>query len=466
VSLPPLSGPDSLAETAGLDTASASDRSSGEIVYGLNVRPPFPELIFAALQHLLAIFVPIITPGLIVCGAMNLDAATTAYIINMSLFASGICTLIQIHRLGPVGSGLLSIQGTSFSFVGPLITAGKTGGLSLIFGVCFVGSLVEITLSRFIRSARHILTPLVTGIVVTMIGMTLIKVGIINCAGGFAAKADGTFGTPQHLALAGGVLFLIYFLNQSTNHFLRMSSIFVGLAAGYLVAWFMGTISFAGMDQTAAIALPIPFKFGFSLSPGALISVSLIYLITMIETIGDLTATSMVSHEPIAGEIYFDRLSGGVLADGLNSMLAAILNTFPNTTFSQNNGIIQLTGIASRAVGYLTAAFLIILGLFPSIGIVFSVIPPAVLGGATLLLFGTIAANGIKIIAGTPLNRRGISILSVSLGLGLGVTFAPEILDSFPPLAKDIFGSGITTGGLTALFLNVITPGNRTDPGA
>jgi xanthine permease XanP len=439
--------------------------SSGpnEMLYGLNDRPPLPELLFAALQHLLAIFVPIITPGLIICGALGLDASTTAYIVNMSLFASGLCTLVQIHRLGPIGSGLLSIQGTSFSFVGPLIAAGKTGGLSLIFGTCAVASVVEMILSRFISSARRILTPLVTGIVVTMIGMTLIKVGIINCAGGFAAKAAGTFGAWRHLALSGGVLLVIYFLNTSRNVWLRMGSIFIGLAAGYAAAWGLGLISWAGRPASAWLAVPVPFKFGFSVSPGALVSIGLLYVITMIETVGDLTATSMVSEEPIEGDLYMQRLSGGVLADGFNSLLAAVLNTFPNTTFSQNNGVIQMTGIASRAVGYAVAVMLMILGLFPVVGGLFAVIPSAVLGGATLLLFGTIAANGIKIIAGTPLNRRGISILSVSLGLGLGVTFAPELLDRFPPLFRDIFASGITTGGLTALVLNVVTPGSPSD---
>jgi len=185
---------------------------------------------------------------------------------------------------------------------------------------------------------------------------------------------------------------------------------------------------------------------------------ALLYLITTVESIGDLTATSMVSGEPIEGETYMKRISGGVFGDGVNSAIAAVFNSFPNTTFSQNNGVIQMTGVASRYVGFWIAGLLALFGLFPIIGGIFSIIPNAVLGGATIIMFGTVAASGIRIIASSIIDRRGVLIMAISLGLGLGVTFRPEILGIFSPLVKQIFGSAITTGGLTAIFLNVILP--------
>lgn len=206
------------------------------LIYGLNDRPPVKETIFAALQHLLAIFVAIITPPLIIAGALKLDLETTGFLVSMALFASGISTFIQCRRVGPVGCGLLCIQGTSFSFIGPIISAGLTGGLSAIFGACIVASSVEMLISRVLKYTRRIITPLVSGIVVTLIGMSLIKVGISACGGGAVVQANGTFGGIQHVGLAALVLVLIIIFNRSSNRYLRMSSIVIGLVIGYITA--------------------------------------------------------------------------------------------------------------------------------------------------------------------------------------------------------------------------------------
>ena len=186
--------------------------------------------------------------------------------------------------------------------------------------------------------------------------------------------------------------------------------------------------------------------------------IALVYLITTIESIGDLTATSMVSREPIQGELYIQRIKGGILGDGFNSALAAVFNTFPNTTFSQNNGVIQLTGVASRYVGMYIAGFLVLLGLFPVIGGVFQQMPKPVLGGATIIMFGTVAAAGIKIIASEDIDRRSMMIIAVSFGMGLGVQLIPQVLNHFPETLKNIFSSPITTGGLTAIIMNLVLP--------
>ena len=388
------------------DNQNAGSTAGNGLIYGLNDRPPLKDTFFAALQHLLAIFVAIITPPLIIAGAMKLDLETTGFLVSMSLFASGISTFIQCRRVGPIGCGLLCVQGTSFSFIGPIIAAGNilggTAGLSTIFGATIAGSFVEMIVSRILKYTRKIITPLVSGIVVTLIGMSLIKVGITACGGGEMAKADGTFGAFQHVGLAALVLVLIILFNRSSNRYLRMSSIVIGLAVGYAVAWAMGLVNFSTVNDFGGFNIPVPFRYGISFDISSIIALGLVYLITAIEAYGDITANSLISGEPVEGEKFVRRASGGILADGFNSMLAGVFNSFPNSIFAQNNGMIQLTGVASRYVGYYIAGFLVLLGLFPAVGLVFSLMPEPVLGGATLLMFGTVAAAGIRTVRPPP----------------------------------------------------------------
>ena len=430
-------------------------RSAG-LIYGLNDRPPLKETIFAALQHLLAIFVAIITPPLIIAGALNLDIETTGFLVSMALFASGISTFIQCKKLGPVGCGLLCVQGTSFSFIGPIISAGLTGGLSSIFGACIAASSVEMLISRVLKYTRKIITPLVSGIVVTLIGLSLIKVGISACGGGAAAQADGTFGSLRNIGLSVFVLILIIFFNRSSNRYLRMSSIVIGLAVGYVIAYFFGMVDFSSVRDFGGVNIPVPFRYGISFDVSAIVALALIYLITAIEAYGDITANSLISGEPVEGETFVKRASGGIFADGFNSMLAACLNSFPNSIFAQNNGMIQLTGVASRYVGYFIAGFLVLLGLFPAVGLIFSLMPEPVLGGATLLMFGTVATAGIRIISSQQIDRKATLVMAVSFSLGLSVELVPEVLFQLPEVLRNIFSSGITTGGLTAILANAL----------
>ncbi|WP_373697935.1 nucleobase:cation symporter-2 family protein [Porphyromonas loveana] len=429
-----------------------------DLIYKIEDKPSFKDALFAAFQHLLAIFVAIITPPLIIAGALDLDLETTSFLVSMALFASGISTFIQCRRLGPVGAGLLCVQGTSFSFIGPIISAGLVGGLPLIFGCTIVAAPIEMIVSRSFRYLKRIITPLVSGTVVLLIGLSLVKVGIIACGGGHAAMDNGTFGSWQNLSIAALVLIGVLFFNRSGNKYIRMSSIVLGLIVGYILAFILGRVDLSAV-QTTDIALwniPVPFKYGLDLNISSLIAFGLIYLITAIEASGDITANSMISGEPLEGEKYVKRVSGGVLADGFNSLLAGVFNSFPNSIFAQNNGLIQLTGVASRHVGYYIAAMLIILGLFPGIGLIFSVMPDPVLGGATLLMFGTVAAAGIRIIASQEIDRKATMVLAISLSLGLGVELMPDILTNVSPDLKGIFSSGITTGGLAAIISNAV----------
>ena len=429
-----------------------------DLIYGVEDRPPFKDAIFAALQHLLAIFVAIITPPLIIAGALKLDVEKTSFLVSMSLFVSGISTFIQCKRFGPVGARLLCIQGTSFSFIGPIITTGLMGGLPLIFGVCMAAAPVEMVISRTFRYMRNIITPLVSGIVVLLIGLSLIKVGVVSCGGGYGAMDNGTFGSWENLSIAGLVLLSVLFFNRSKNKYLRMSSIVLGICLGYGLAFALGKVDMSSLNLNllTSFNIPIPFKYGLDFNISSFIAIGLVYLITAIEATGDVTANSMISGLDIEGEGYVKRVSGGVLADGFNSFLAGIFNSFPNSIFAQNNGIIQLTGVASRFVGYYIAAMLVLLGLFPIVGAVFSLMPDPVLGGATLLMFGTVAAAGVRIVSSQQIGRKETLVLAVSLSLGLGVELIPDILINAPDAIKGIFSSGITTGGLTAIVANAV----------
>ena len=237
-----------------------------------------------------------------------------------------------------------------------------------------------------------------------------------------------------------------------------MSSIVLGLCIGYGLSFAFGMVdmSAAASQNLSGFNIPVPFKYGLDFNISSFIAIGLVYLITAIEATGDVTANSLISGKSIEGEGYLKRVSGGVLADGVNSFVAGVFNSFPNSIFAQNNGIIQLTGVASRYVGYYIAGMLILLGLFPVVGVIFSLMPDPVLGGATLLMFGTVAAAGIRIIAAQEINRKATLVLAVSLSLGLGVELMPDILKTAPEAIKGIFSSGITTGGLTAIIANVL----------
>lgn len=444
---------------------SESSEMKSELLFGLNDKPPVPVSILVAFQHVLASFVGIITPTLIIGGVLGLGEHIP-YLISMALIVSGVGTFIQARRFGPVGAGVMALQGTSFAFLSSVLAAGfiakgKGGGpeeiLSLIFGVCFFGAFVEIFLSQFLHKLKTFVTPLVTGIVITTIGMYLIKVGMTDLAGGFKAPDMGSF---ENLALGCMVLVLIIALNQSAKPLIRSGAIFYGLLAGFIVAFFMGKVDFSKLAGLDLVSIPVPFKYGFSFDIEAFIPIAFIYLITAIESSGDLTATSMISRLSIDDEDYRQRIRRGVLGDGVNSLIAAVFNTFPNTTFSQNNGVIQLTGVASRYVAYFVAGILVILGLFPIVGGVLQQLPKPVLGGATLVMFGTVAAAGIRILSTVEMNRRNMLIIAVSFGLGLGVAAVPELLQEMPKLIQNVFGSAVTMGGIAAIVLNTILPRN------
>src|SRR3990167_8543097 len=441
----------------------AAPVANNDLIYQLDDCPAFAPAIFAALQHVLASFVGIITPTLIIGNVLGLGAYVP-YLVSMALFVSGLGTFIQAKRIGPIGSGLLCLQGTSFGFLSVILSAGfivKGRGcseeeiLSTIFGVCFCAAFVEIAFSQFINKLRRVITPVVTGTIICLMGLSLIKVGMTDIAGGYGAPDLGAL---HHLALGGLVLGTIVLLNRFKSQVVRLSAVIIGLALGFTVAWFTGKVDFANMAQVPLISVPVPFKFGFNFDWVAFVPIAVIFLITPLETAGDLTANSIISKQPVKGPLYMRRIKSGVLADGCNSAVAAMFNSLPMTTFSQNNGVIQLTGVASRHVAFYIAGILVLLGLFPAVGAVLQLMPKPVLGGATLIMFGTVAVAGIKILSEAGLHRRNVLIVAISLGLGLGVAGVPEVLSQMPDVLKNIFGSPITIGAFSAILLNFFLP--------
>jgi uracil-xanthine permease len=443
---------------------------NSDLIYQLEDKPPFDQCIVGAVTHLLAIFVPMVAPALIVGTALSLPPEITAYLVSMAMIASGVGTWLQVHRYGRVGSGLLSIQSVNFSFVTVMIALGSTmkadglhveAMISTLLGVSFVGAFLVVGSSFVLPYLKRVITPTVSGIVVLMIGLSLIKVGIIDFGGGFAAKSSGTFGNYESIGIGLLVLLVVIGFNCCQNALLRMGGIAIGIIVGYVVALCLGMVDFSVMRNLPLMTLPVPFKYGFSFDLHAFLVAGTIYLLSVLEAVGDITATAMVSNQPIKGEEYTSRLSGGVLADGLVSVIATMLGSLPLTTFAQNNGVIQMTGVAARHIGKYIAVILVVLGLFPVIGRFFTTIPAPVLGGAMTLMFSMIAIAGIRIIISNGLNRRETIIVATSLGLGLGVSYDPEVFRILPESIYVLVENPICAGGLTAIFLNLLIPVNN-----
>ena len=431
-----------------------------QLLFGLNDKPSPGLALTAALQHVLASFVGIITPTLVIGSALGLHSEIP-YLLSMALLVSGVSTFIQVKRIGPLGAGMIAVQGTSFAFLGALLTAGSIvksrGGdpqdiLAMLVGICFIGAFVELGVSQCINKLRAVINPTVTGVVIITIGISLIKVGMTDLAGGFGAQ---DFGSPTFLIIGLCVLALIIILSNLANPWLRLSAILIGMLVGSVVGYSLGIFEPRSLPTLTGIAIPQPFKYGFDFDWQLFIPVAFIYFLTAIETSGDLTAVSYFCGQPVKGPVYLARIKGGVMADGFNSLLAAIFNTFPNTTFGQNNAVIQMTGVASRYVGFYIAGILILLGLFPVIGAILQLIPKPVLGGATLVMFGTVAVAGVNVLTQEPMDRRRTVIVAASLGLGLGSMMVPELLEKTPELLQVAFSSPVAVAGMTAIVLSL-----------
>ena len=447
-----------------------SAHEPSELIYGLEDKPaPFPAFL-TALQHVMASLVGIITPPLIVSSALGLNAYLP-WLISMSLMVSGAGTFLQARRPFGIGAGMICLQGTSFAFLGVIIAAGFTvksrgGGpeqiMAMIFGITLIAAFIPIVVSRFLGQLRRVITPLVSGTVLSLIGISLIKVSITDWGGGHGAR---DFGAPGNLLLGLLTLMTIVAFSRARNRWLRLGAVILGVSFGCLLAAFSGKLHWQPFTHSW-IALPQPLRFGFDFDYTLFLPFALISLICILEAVGDLTANCLLSRRPIEGEEYIGRLRGGILADGVSCVLAALFSALPSTTFAQNNGVIQMTGVASRRVGIWIGALLALLGLFPAFGAAIQQIPAPVLGGATLIMFGSVLAAGIRIMTQSPLTRRDMLIIAVSFGIGLGVEAEPAFLSQLPVVFENLFGSAVASGGITAMLLNLLLPGDGSERAA
>jgi len=426
---------------------------------GANKKLPLNQSIPLGIQHVFAMFAGNITVPLIVAGVFGVTTAEKIFLIQMALFAAGVATIIQTVGFGKVGSRLPIIQGTSFAFI-PIMLPFKAFGLGAIFTAAFIGGIFQIWIGRMLNPIRHMFPPLVTGIVVLMIGISLLKVGFKYAGGGvwLMNNKPEIFANWEHLLIAGTVLITALLCNLRGKGMVSAASILLGIIAGFVIAALLGQISWGKIAAADWFALPMPFQYGIDFVWGAVILMLFMSIVTTIETIGDISATTMGGANREATD---KELSGGIMADGVGTAFASIFNAMPNTSYSQNAGLVAFTGVISRHVGTVAGVILILLGLFPKLGGIIAAMPESVIGGAAIIMFGLITAAGIKLISQSEMNKRNLLILALSLSFGIGMSLLPQFVAHIPDFGiklKLLLTTGLIPAGLLAFILNATFP--------
>jgi NCS2 family nucleobase:cation symporter-2/xanthine permease XanP len=430
------------------------------LVYGLNDRMPAGTALLVSLQQVAAMVVGVITPALLLANILKFSPADTAYLTSMALVAASIGTFLQSTRIGPVGSGLLSVTGTSFAFIQPLIHAGQVGGLSLMFGMSLATAPVTLVLAPFLPKLRRLFSPLVCGIVVLLIGLSIIPEamrGIVASPGPGAPPWAGG-------AVAACVIAAVVAAQAVGQPWTRLAGILFGVAAGYIVCGVCGWVHAPPISDGSWITLPHFLPHGASFRWDFFIPFAFIYVVSVIEALGDMTATSQLSGLDTRGREHSLRMRAGIYADSTTSIISALIGSFPSTTYAQNNGVIQITGVASRHIGRWMAAILLLLGIFPVVARWVTAMPPAVLGGLALMLFGFVSVAGLRLIAQAGLTHRNALIIAIAVGIGIGAPSQTAWLGTLPGLFRSLLESGVSAGGITALALNYFLPGGQEAP--
>ncbi|PIB24704.1 uracil permease [Amylibacter kogurei] len=430
-----------------------------------NYTPALGKAIPLGIQHVLAMFVSNVTPAIIIAGVAGFgfgspDVGALIYLIQMSMLFAGVATLIQTIGIGPVGARLPIVQGTSFAFlpvmIPAMIGAGTAGLQGLMSGV-MIGGLFHFCIGFFIGRIRFALPPLVTGLIVLMIGLALIKVGIEYAAGGAGDFNRGkpTWGGVSNWFQAGVVIIVTLALKFFARGLLSVAAVLVGLIAGYIVAFVMGDVSLAGVGRAGWFQLPKPFAYGFGVNWAIVIGMCLMAFISAIETVGDVSG---ITKGGAGREATDEEVTGATFADGLGTAIGGIFGGLPNTSFSQNVGLIAMTGVMSRHVVTIGAIFLIICGLIPKIGAVINSVPIQVLGGGVIVMFGMVAAAGASMLSDVNWNRRNMVIFAVALSVGLGLQQVPDAMAFLGNTAKILMTSGLLPAAFIAIVLNLVLP--------
>ena len=433
--------------------------SSNGLFADPDATPPLAQAIPLGLQHVLAMFASNVTPSIIVAGAAGLafGGAEQVYLIQMAMLFAGIATLFQTVGIGPIGARLPIMQGTSFAFVGVLAGVAATQGLSVALTACIIGGAIHFALGTVIQRLRWLFPPLITGLVILAIGLYLIPVAIKYAAGGaatFQMEAE-SFGSLMHWTVALSVVVVALGLKFFTKGALSNSAILIGLVVGYLVALAFGMVNFGAVQNASWITAIKPLPYGFEFNFGAVFAVTLVSIVSAIETVGDVSATTKAG----AGRIATDKeVAGATYADGLGTAVAGVFGGLPNTSFSQNVGIVGMTGIMSRHVVTIGALVLIVCGLVPKVGAVIASMPLPVLGGGVIVMFGMVAAAGLNMLAEINMNRRNMVIIAVSLAAGLGLNLVPSAVQYLPGIAKTLMTSAVAPTAIIAIVLNLALP--------
>lgn len=430
-----------------------------------NYTPALAKALPLGIQHVLAMFVSNVTPAIIVAGAAGFgfgsnspDFPNMIYMIQMSMLFAGIATLFQTIGFGPVGARLPIVQGTSFAFLPVMIPAvagqGTAGLAGLMTGVA-IGGLFHVFLGTFIGKLRFALPPLVTGLIVLMIGLALVKVGIQYAAGGVPLMGKPEFGSLAMWTPALVVIVVTLALKFFTRGMMSVAAVLIGLIAGYVVAYLMGQVSFGNVARAGMFELPTPFRWGIEFNIAIIIGMCFMAVISAIETVGDVSGICKGG----AGREATDReITGATYADGVGTAVAGIFGGLPNTSFSQNVGLISMTGVMSRHVVTIGAIFLIVCGLVPKFGAIVSTVPINVLGGGVIVMFGMVCAAGVNMLSDVSWNRRNMVIFAVSLSVGLGLQLEPTALQHLPKTLQILLTSGLLPAAGLSIILNLVLP--------
>ncbi|MCY3769557.1 MAG: nucleobase:cation symporter-2 family protein [Gammaproteobacteria bacterium] len=434
-----------------------------------NYVPPMSLAVPLGIQHVLAMFVSNVTPAIIIAGVAGFGFGSNSpdffhliYMIQMSMLFAGITTLFQTIGAGPVGARLPIVQGTSFAFLPvmiPLVAGKGVDAMGVLMCGIVVGGIFHACLAPFVGKIRFALPPLVTGLVVVMIGLALVKVGVQYAAGGVPAMGKPEFGSLQNWFVALVVIVTTIGLKFFARGILSVAAVLFGLVVGYAVAYFMGMVNFGNVGRAAFFSLPNPFHFGFEFSLAAVIGFCMMAVVSAIETVGDVSG---ITKGGAGREATDDEIKGATFADGLGSAVSGIFGALPNTSFSQNVGLIAMTGVMSRQVVTIGAIFLIVCGLIPVIGAVISTIPIEVLGGGVIVMFGMVASAGISMLSDVNWNRRNMVIFAVALSIGLGLQLVPDALQHVPQTPKILLTSGLLPAAFIAIVLNLVLPEDLT----
>lgn len=430
------------------------DTTSKDAVFQWRGIPQPGQLLPLGLQHVVAAVVGVITPAILVADTCGLSSADKTLMIQVSLILTALATLLQLfpifHR---IGSGLPVIMGISFAYIPTLQAIGGEFGLPTILGAEIVGGIVAIVFGVLVKWIRPLFPPLVTGTVIFTIGLSLYPTAVKYMAGGAGSE---WFGSAKSWAVALITLAVVVFLNHFTKGITKLASILIGILAGYVIAYFLGIVDLSGVGSAAWVALPRPMPFDIQFVPAACVSLGIVYVVNAVQTIGDLSSTTMGGMDRMPTD---KELSGGIVGQGVMSILGAFFGGLPAATYSQNVGIVTVNRVINRAVFALAALILLVAGLVPKFASLLTTIPSCVLGGATVSVFAMIAMTGIKLITKEKLTARNTSVVGLAVALGIGVIQANGCLALFPDWARTIFGeSAVVIATITAVTLNLILP--------